>query len=106
MRRDLVTRTISGTKVTATVVNAVTKVMTTKDVVLSTTISDEKKLTKAVAKALDTNEVLISIDATEKVEKLYGLPITAFMAHAMELDPKTREVINETPAVTAESTEE
>lgn len=96
MRRDLVTRTISGTKVTATVINTATKEITTKVVQLSKTLEDEKKLRKAVTKELENlndGSMLVSIDATEKVEKLYGLPITTFMEQAIELDPETREAI-------------
>ncbi len=96
MRRDLVTRTISGTKVTATLINTATKEITTKVVQLSKTLEDEKKLRKAVTKELENlndGSMLVSIDATEKVEKLYGLPITTFMEQAIELDPETREAI-------------
>ena len=96
MRRDLVTRTISGTKVTATVINTSTKEITTKTIQLSKTLEDEKKLRKAVTKELESlndGSMLVSIDATEKVEKLFGLPITTFMEQAIELDPTTREAI-------------
>lgn len=96
MRRDLVTRTISGTKVTATVINTVTKEITTKTIQLSKALEDEKKLRKAVTKELENlndGSMLVSIDATEKVDKLYGLPITTFMEQAIELDPETREAI-------------
>lgn len=96
MRRDLVTRTISGTKVTATVINTATKEITTKTIQLSKSLEDEKKLRKAVTKELENlndGSMLVSIDATEKVEKLYGLPITTFMEQAIELDPETREAI-------------
>lgn len=96
MRRDLVTRTISGTKVTATVINTATKKITTKTIQLSKVLEDEKKLRKAVTKELDNlndGSMLVSIDATEKIDKLYGLPITTFMEQAIELDPETREAI-------------
>ena len=96
MRRDLVTRTISGAKVTATVINTSTKEITTKTIQLSKTLEDEKKLRKAVTKELESlndGSMLVSIDATEKVDKLYGLPITTFMEQAIELDPTTREAI-------------
>jgi hypothetical protein len=59
-------------------------------------MEDEKKLRKAVTKELENlndGSMLVSIDATEKVDKLYGLPITTFMEQAIELDPTTREAI-------------
>lgn len=103
MRRDLVTRTISGTQAEVTVINAETKEVSTKTITLSKTFTELPKITKAVTKALANNEVLVSVDKFDKVNKLYGLPITAFMAHAMELDPETREVLpTATPVAEAE----
>lgn len=94
MRRDLVTRTITGTEVTATVINSATKEVKTTVITLGKIFKDDAKLTKAVAKCLEAGEVLVSIDSKTQIDKCYGLPVTAFMAHAIELDPKTREALN------------
>ena len=94
--KEMTLRGRYSTKVTATVINTSTKEITTKTIQLSKTLEDEKKLRKAVTKELESlndGSMLVSIDAKEKVDKLYGLPITTFMEQAIELDPETREVI-------------
>lgn len=93
MRRDLITRTIKATNVTFTTINTTTKELTTHDEQFAKVITDENKLTRLISKEIPATEVLVSIDKTEQIDKLYGLPITAFMAHAMELDPETREEV-------------
>lgn len=93
MRRDLITRTISGTKVTAKVINPATDEITTKEVVLSKVVKDANKVKKLVSKELSENEVLVSITATEQIDKLFGVTVADFMAHAIELDPTTRDTI-------------
>lgn len=93
MRRDLITRTIKGTAVTFTTINSASKEMTTHEQQFSKTFKDEAKLTRAIAKDLPAGEIFISLDKVEQIDKLYGLPLTAFMAHAMELDPVTREEV-------------
>lgn len=93
MRRDLITRTISGTKVTAKVVDANTDIISTKELVLNKVVSDTDKVKKLVTKELSEGEVLVSIVSTEKIDKLYGVTVADFMAHAIELDPATRDEI-------------
>lgn len=91
MSRNLITRTISGTKVVAKVVNPETDAITQKEIVLDKVITDANKVSKAVAKALDPNtEVLVSVVSTEQIDKLFGITVADFMANAVELDPKTR----------------
>lgn len=93
MRRDLITRTISGTKVTAKVVDANTDIISTKELVLNKVVSDTDKVKKLVTKELSEGEVLVSIVSTEKIDKLYGVTVADFMAHAIELDSATRDEI-------------
>lgn len=101
MRRDLITRTISGTEATAKIVNPATDVISEKVVVLGKAVDDAAKVKKLVEKQLDPEtEVLIHIKEFHKVDKLYGMTITDFMAAAGELDPETRDFIK------SETTEE
>ena len=96
MRRDLVTRTISGTEATAKVINPQTDEISEKVIVLGKAITDPAKVTKLVKKALDSEtEVLIHVKEFHTVDKLYGMPITDFMANAKELDPSTRDFLNQ-----------
>lgn len=103
MRRDLITRTISGTKATVEVLDKVTKTVIEKDVILNATFNGkdaESKLAKAIAKALnEETELFVSVISTEAINKLYGITPADFMAHAIELDPKTRDEVKaeETP---------
>ena len=97
MRRDLITRTISGTKVTVKVINSNTDEISTKEILFSKVVK-EKDQPKEAAKQLAEDEVLVSIVASEQIDKLYGIAPTDFMAHAIELDPATREAIK--PATT------
>lgn len=96
MRRDLITRTISGTKVIAEVLDKNTKTVAEKEVILNATFNTkggEAKLEKAVAKALEAHEMFVSVVSTEAINKLYGITPTDFMAHAIELDPTTRDEV-------------
>ena len=94
MRRDLITRTISGTEATAKVVNPQTDMISEKIVVLGKAVEDAEKIKKLVQKQLDPEtEVLIHVKEFHKVDKLYGMTITDFMAAAGELDPATRNFI-------------
>lgn len=97
MRRDLITRTISGTKATVKVINPATDEITTREIMLSKVL-DGDKLEKAVKKELVAGEVFVAIVAVEKVEKMYGITPSDFMAHAIELDPATRNVLAPTEA--------
>lgn len=92
MRRDLITRTISGTKATVKVINPATDEVSTREIQLSKVL-EGAKLEKAVKKELKSDECFVAITASEKVDKLYGITPSDFMAHAIELDPATRDVI-------------
>lgn len=93
MRRDLITRTISGTKATVKVINPATDVVSTKEVQLSKVL-EGAKLEKAVRKELTADECFVAIISSEKVDKLFGITPSDFMAHAIELDPATRNALN------------
>lgn len=93
MRRDLITRTISGTEVIAKVVNKATDEISEKSIVLNKVVTENDKAAKLVAKQLTADEVLISIKSLAKVDKMYGITPADFIAHAIELDPAKREAI-------------
>ena len=97
MRRDLITRTISGTEVVTMVANSTTNTITEKTITLNKVVDDVEKAKKLVAKQLkDTDEVLVSIKSLNKIDKLFGITVADFMAHAIELDPETRNELNPT----------
>ena len=95
MRRDLITRTISGTEVVAMVANSTTNTIEEKTITLNKVVEDAEKAKKLVAKELkDTDYVLVSIKSFTKIDKLFGITVADFMAHAIELDPATRNELN------------
>ena len=94
MRRDLITRTISGTEVVAMVANSTSNTIEEKTITLNKVVEDIDKAKKLVAKQLkDTEEVLVSIKSFTKIDKLFGITVADFMAHAIELDPATRNAL-------------
>ena len=98
MRRDLITRTISGTEVVAMVANSSSNTIEEKTITLNKVVDSADKAKKLVVKQLEgTDEVLVSIKSFTKIDKLFGITVPDFMAHAIELDPETRNAI-ETPA--------
>lgn len=90
------TRTIQRMTVTALVFDKVTAEPHNEVVQIPETILDPKKLEKRVAKMLenDTTKLIEIVDIVIE-EKLYGLTAEAFMANAVELDPKTRKPLAE-----------
>lgn len=101
MRRDLITRTISGTKATVKVINPATDEISTREIQLSKVL-EGAKLEKAVRKELTSDECFVAITASEKVDKLYGITPSDFMAHAIELDPATRNALTDEASDDAE----
>lgn len=89
------TRTLSTQTVTAFVFDKETAEPMNTTITLPAPIDDPRKLEKAVRKAVETDTIkfIEIVDATIN-EKLYGLTAEAFMANAVELDPKTRKPIN------------
>lgn len=91
MKKYPFTRTISKQNVVALVFDKETAEATNTSVIISPVITDTKKLEKAVAEKLNNgNTVFIEIVDVTVDEKVYGLTLDAFMANAIELDPKTR----------------
>ena len=102
MRRDLITRTISGTEVIVKVVNKTTDEISRKSVILNKVVTDSDKAAKLVTKQLAEDEVLIHVESLTKVDKMYGITPADFIAHAIELDPATREAIKADTQATEE----
>lgn len=102
MRRDLITRTISGTEVIAKVVNKTTDEISRKSVILNKVVTDTEKAAKLVSKQLSDDEVLIHVESLTKVDKMYGITPADFIAHSIELDPKTRDAIETAEQATEE----
>ena len=95
MKKYPFTRTISKQNVVALVFDKETAEATNTSVIISPVITDTKKLEKAVAEKLNKdNTVFIEIVDATVDEKVYGLTLDAFMANAVELDPKTRKPVN------------
>ena len=99
-RRDMVTRTVVGTKAVCKVVDPQSEEITVKAVMLTgsfTAIEGEeaKPLVKAIKKALADQYVFIKVESVEDCSKLYGLDTPKFMEMAVELDPVTRKPIGE-----------
>lgn len=90
----MITRTVLGTTITAKVVNKETDEVSLYTAVVSKVVTEEKDAIKALSKVLPENLITISIVSCEKVENLYGMTVSDFMAHAIELDPQTRKPLN------------
>lgn len=103
MRRDMVTRTLLGTKATVKVVDPATEQISKTEVLVNKAFhsTDDPKLMKAIKKVLADNLIVIKIESVEECNKLYGMDTSKFMELAMELDPETRKVL-----ATGEETEE
>lgn len=100
----MITRAVDGTKATVKVVSNTTDEVSTREVMLAKDYTeDAKKAFKECVKALasEADLVVIKVVALEKVHKLFGLPVEAFMAQAIELDPTTRKAL-ETETATEE----
>jgi hypothetical protein len=105
MRRDMVTRTVVGTKAICKVVDPATEQITVKAVMLTGKYDaiegdEAKPLIKAIKKSLGDSFVFIKVESVEDCSKLYGLDTPKFMEMAIELDPETRRPIGTTDEVT------
>ena len=87
----LITRTKVSLAVKAMVANTETKTVETKEFTIPKV--EEKKIAKELAKVLPENLKFVAVESANEKEILYGLDETVFMAHAVELDPKTRKPI-------------
>ena len=89
------TRTISKQTVTALVFDKVNAEPMNKTYTLAEPILDAAKLERNVAKLVETDSNFKLIEVVDSFieEKCYGLTADAFMANAVELDPKTRKAL-------------
>lgn len=88
------TRTLTTQKVTALVFDKESAEAFNKTVTLPAPINDEKKLERAVDKLISKdNFKFIEIVDIAVEEQLYGITAEDFLAHAVKLDPKTRNPI-------------
>lgn len=89
------TRTIQKQTVTALVFDKVNAEPFNKDYILAEPIADPAKLERKIAKMVETDPNLKLIEVVDSTidEKCYGLTAEAFMANAVELDPKTRKPV-------------
>ena len=109
-RAKMVTRTITATEVEAQIVTISASEITTIKVTVSGEYDDTEKLLKAVKKQTETADIkVLQVLTSEKIEKLYGMLETDFLAQAKELDPETRkalaqdETAQETPEADAQA---
>ena len=85
------TRSISKQNVIALAFNKETAEPFNTSVTITPPIADTKRLEKAVAAKVDSVTVkFIEIVDVTVDEKVYGITLEDFMAHAVELDPKAR----------------
>ena len=96
----LITRTKVSLVVKAMVANTETKTVETMTVVIPKV--DDKKVQKEIEKVLDDTHKFVAVESKEEKEILYGLDETVFMAHAVELDPKTRKPLKADEATATE----
>lgn len=89
------TRTIQKQTVTTLVFDKVSAEPFNKDYILAEPIADPAKLERKIAKMVETDPNLKLIEVVDSTidEKCYGLTAEAFMANAVELDPKTRKPV-------------
>lgn len=89
-REPQVTRTITTTKVVALVANTITREMEEREFILPRTYADDKKLAKAIEKAIiDETIKFVSVVDKEVQETLYGMTEAEFIAVAKVLPPRT-----------------
>lgn len=94
MARNMVTRTVHGTRCTIKVVDTATEQIVEETIVLNKGFSAiDDALKKAVSKSIPNDKILVSISAIESIDKCYGIPVADFMAQAIEIDPSTRTAI-------------
>lgn len=101
-RKRMVTRTVTGTRVNVLCLDTVKCEPFNKEVIITGTGLDDKKLLKEVKKVVDTDEITaVKIVDTESVETLYGMDEQKFIELAEVLPPRgtkadeTEETANE-----------
>lgn len=86
-----ITRTVTKTVATALVVDPKTANTSFVDVTVVGALTDEKKLLKAVKKAIETeNCTVVAIKDVNTFEELYGMDEETFMFYATKLPPRKK----------------
>lgn len=88
-----ITRTVTTTIAKALAVNPETADTTVIEVCLAGVFKDDKKLMKAVKKAAENETcAIVAIKEVNTVEDLYGMDEETFIAHAVKLPPRKKNV--------------
>lgn len=94
MRKPMVTRTITSTKVQVLCADTTKAELFNKSVVVPRTFEDDEKLLKVLHKIIDNEkEVVVSIVGKDEQTALYGMSEEDFVANAVLLDEETRKPI-------------
>lgn len=95
MRKPMITRTITSTRVRALCVNPQTAESFEEEFLLTGKIADKHKALKRVSKLYNTeNCTIVAIRDIKEVNELYGMDEADFIAGAKILDPATRKEFN------------
>ena len=88
-----ITRTVTTTIAKALVVNPETAETNVVEVSIAGVFKEDKKLLKAVRKAVETPVcAVVAIKEVTTVEELYGMDEETFVAHAVKLPPRKKNV--------------
>lgn len=99
MRKQMVTRTIISTQVTALCVNPQTAETFEQEFTLIGKIANKDKALKIASKLYSTEDCsIVAIRELKEVNELYGMNEADFIAGAKVLDPATRKEIETVPA--------
>lgn len=94
MRKQMITRTIISTSITALCVNPQTAETFEQEFTLTGKITDKDKAFKRASKLYNTDEcTIVAIRNLKEVNELYGMDEVDFIAGAKILDPATRKEI-------------
>lgn len=95
MRKPMVTRTITTTKVNVMCLDIETGEACNKEVTVSRTYKDDEALMKVVKPLLESDTIKpVYIVDKEEVETLYGMTEQDFIEHANVLPPRTQTTDN------------
>lgn len=94
MRKQMVTRTIISTSITALCVNPQTAETFEQEFTVIGKIVDKDKALKRVSKLYNTDDcTIVAIRELKEVNELYGMNEADFIKEAKILDPATRKEI-------------
>lgn len=90
-KQKMITRSFNVTKATVMTVDTVTCEVGTGVILLSGKFDDYNTLLDVCKKQMETEQLkVVSVTYKEEFEKLYGMPENEFIAHATELEPRTK----------------